>query len=220
MLLLMMPCGMAAQEFITQYIDPVLEGAYATAAGSVISEYQDEAKTQIEINVPLTTITVQTALEKKWEEAYNGYLKTASGFATAIKAGSHIYTDAVCAYINITQLIDAIKENPEGIASTAILSDIYIDTAAELVSVFSMLKSCVDKGGEKNMLTGQERLELLWLLNDQLESLCEHIRTLALSIRYYNLVDVWNAATSGIIDRSHAEIAEAAMGRWTRRMAQ
>jgi hypothetical protein len=37
-----------------------------------------------------------------------------------------------------------------------------------------------------------------------------------LSIRYYNMMDVWDNATAGMLDKTNGEIAQAALGRWKR----
>ena len=68
----------------------------------------------------------------------------------------------------------------------------------------------------RNMLTGAERTQLLWELNDGLRVLNRKLRALAVSIAYYNRNDVWNHATAGMLDKSHADIAKDAKGRWRR----
>ena len=74
----------------------------------------------------------------------------------------------------------------------------------------------VAKGGTDNMMTGAERTEMLWQLSDELARLNNKLRSLAVSIAYHNLTDVWNQATAGMIDKTHAQIAEEAYDRWRR----
>ena len=66
------------------------------------------------------------------------------------------------------------------------------------------------------MLTGAERSKTLWALNDKLSAFQKKLNALYLSIRYYNMTDVWNSATAGMIDRDNSEIASMAMERWRR----
>ena len=92
----------------------------------------------------------------------------------------------------------------------------YLKTARELVSVFTLLKDAVAKGGKENMLTGAERSKTLWALNDKLSAFSKKLHRLYLSIRYYTMTDVWNGVTAGMIDRSNGEIATQALSRWRR----
>ena len=99
------------------------------------------------------------------------------------------------------------------------MNNLYIETATELVSVFTLLNDAVSQGGNENMITGADRSKTLWALNDKLSSFSKKFHRLYLSIRYYTFNDVWNNATAGMIDRNNAEVARQAMGRW-RRAAQ
>lgn len=84
------------------------------------------------------------------------------------------------------------------------------------ITVYTILKDAIAKGGKENMLTGAERSKTLWELNDRLAQFNKKLSKLCLSIRYYTMADVWNNVTAGMLDRSNAEIAEQALGRWRR----
>ena len=99
------------------------------------------------------------------------------------------------------------------------MNNLYIETATELVSVFTLLNDAVSQGGNENMITGADRSKTLWALNDKLSSFSKKLHRLYLSIRYYTFNDVWNNATAGMIDRNNADVARQAMGR-LRRAAQ
>lgn len=99
------------------------------------------------------------------------------------------------------------------------MNNLYIETATELVSVFTLLNDAVSQGGNENMITGADRSKTLWALNDKLSCFSKKLHRLYLSIRYYTFNDVWNNATAGMIDRNNADVARQAMGRW-RRAAQ
>ena len=177
----------------------------------------------------------------KWEKKYNSYLKSVNGYASSLKACTHLYDDGVKIFITLAKLKTAIKNNPQGIVASmsmnrrtsesnaeshssiaereggrALLNNLYIETATELVSVFNLLNEAVAKGGSENMLTGAERSKTLWTLNDKLGSFSKKLHRLYLSIRYYTMNDVWNNATAGMLDRSNGEVAQMALGRWKR----
>lgn len=145
---------------------------------------------------------------------YNSYLKTASGFASSIKACTHLYNDGVRIFITLGKLKNAVSDNPQGIVASISMNNLYIETATELVTVFSLLRDAVAKGGKENMLTGAERSQTLWALNDQLSAFQKKLNLLYLSIRTYTMTDVWNNATAGMLDRNNGEIAQIAMRRW------
>ena len=151
-----------------------------------------------------------------WERKYNSYLKTVSGYASTLKACSHLYDDGVRIFINLCDLKKAISQNPHGIVATMSMNNLYIETATELITVYSILKDAVAKGGASNMLTGAERSKILWELNDRLAQFNKRLSQLSISIRYYTMADVWNRATAGMIDRNTAEIAGQALDRWHR----
>lgn len=156
---------------------------------------------------------------RKWEKQYNSYLKTARGYASSLKACTHLYNDGVRIFLTLGKLGKAIRNNPQGIIAGMSMNNLYIETATELVSVFTLLNDAVAKGGTENMLTGAERSKTLWALNDQLSAFSRKLHLLYLSIRYYNLNDVWNNVTAGMLDRNNGEAARIAMSRWRRAAA-
>ena len=155
----------------------------------------------------------------QWEKEYNSYLKTASGYASSLKACTHLYNDGVRIFLTLGKLGKAIKNNPQGIIASMSMNNLYIETATELVSVFTLLNDAVAKGGTENMLTGAERSKTLWALNDKLSAFSRKLYLLYLSIRYYTLNDVWNNVTAGMLDRDNGEVARLAMTRWRRAAA-
>ena len=155
----------------------------------------------------------------QWEKEYNSYLKTASGYASSLKACTHLYNDGVRIFLTLGKLGKAVKDNPQGIIAGMSMNNLYMETATELVSVFSLLNDAVAKGGTENMLTGAERSKTLWALNDKLSAFSRKLHLLYLSIRYYTLNDVWNNVTAGMLDRDNGEMARMAMNRWRRAAA-
>lgn len=159
-------------------------------------------------------IAAEFEMMKKWEGKYNSYLKTAKGYAEAIKAGTTLYAEGVETLTHLFQIKKACAANPEGIAASLAWSDIYLDVTVQFIKTYSILKEAIASGGKNNMLTGAERTEMLWKLNDELSKLNTKLRKVAISIAFYNMTDVFNKITAGMIDKSYGQIAEDALKRW------
>ena len=153
---------------------------------------------------------------KSWEAKYNAYLKDSRGFAEALKAGSHLYSEGVAMLMNLNSLRKAITANPEGIAATMSMNTLYVEAYTAASAVYDTLDKTIDKGGKWNMLKGSERTALLWTLNESLANFNRKLRSLALSIAFYNLMDVWNKVTAGMLDIDRGRIANHAFDRWRR----
>ena len=180
--------------------------------GQITSQIEDQQKTALFQN----TIAAEFTKIHEWERKYNSYLKTAEGYASTLKASTSLYDDGVRIFLSLCNLRKAIEKNPQGIVATASLNNLYIETATELLTVYTTLRDAIAKGGSENMLTGAERSKTLWALNDRLESFNKKLTRLSLSIRYYAMSDMWHNVTAGMLDRSNGEIAHQAMGRWRR----
>ena len=183
------------------------------------SQIDKQIKGQTQTAVLQNSIAAEFNRIHQWEKEYNSYLKTASGYASSLKACTHLYNDGVRIFLTLGKLGKAIKDNPQGIIAGMSMNNLYIETATELVSVFTLLNDAVAKGGTENMLTGAERSKTLWELNDKLSVFSRKLHLLYLSIRYYTLSDVWNNVTAGMIDRSNGEVAQLALTRWRRAAA-
>ena len=153
---------------------------------------------------------------KGWEGKYNSYLKTTQGYAQGLKGAATLYAEGVTTLRHLYEIAKAIKNNPQGVMATVSMNNLYAETAAELIKVYNVLKYTISVGGKTNMLTGAERTELLWAISDSLQDFNRKLRQLALSIAYYNMTDVWNKATAGMVDRNHGEIARQAYKRWVK----
>ena len=138
------------------------------------------------------------------------------GYASSLKAATHLYNDGVRLFINLCDIKKAIASNPQGVAATFSMNNLYAETATELIAVYSTLRDAVATGGEGNMLTGAERSKTLWLIEDRLKAFNHKLSLLSLSLRYYTFSDVWYNMTEGIIDRDYGDIARQAQSRWMR----
>lgn len=180
------------------------------------SEISSQTKKEAQIAGEQNTMSGMYTVMKKWEQKYNSYLKTTTGYADALRAGTTLYAEGVQTLRNLYDLKKAAAANPQGIAASMSMNNLYMEIVAELVKTFRILKVAIATGGEENMLTGAERTQLLWSLNDSMDQLNRKLRRLAISIAYYNMEDVWNDITAGLTEKDHGEIAREAQKRWRR----
>ena len=180
--------------------------------GTVKSEAQAQRNTALAQNVMAGEFTKM----KQREKDYNSYLKTATNYASALKAATHIYDDGVRILLTLGKLRKAVNKNPQGIAATVSMNNLYMETTTEMLSVFTLLKDAIAKGGSTNMLTGAERSKTLWELEDKLSSFSHKLHLLYISIRHYRMSDVWNRATAGMIERDKHEVALQSLSHWKR----
>lgn len=196
--------------------NPLEYVALAEGNEVILAKVKDQMDGQKKTALLQNTIAAEFEQMRQWEKKYNSYLKTASGFASSLKACTHLYNDGVKIFISLGKLKNAIGNNPQGIVASMSMNNLYIETATELVTVFSLLRDAVTKGGKENMLTGAERSQTLWALNDQLSAFQKKLNLLYLSIRTYTMTDVWNNVTAGMLDQNNGEVAQMAMQRWRR----
>ena len=212
--LMLMGSGVARAQIV---VANPLEWAVLVEGNELIDgQIKSEIEGQTQTAVLQGTIAAEFTQIKNWENKYNAYLKSVDGYASSLKAATHLYNDGVRLFINLSDIRKAIAANPQGLAATLSMNNLYIETATELVSVYSALKEAVATGGDGNMLTGAERSETLWMIEDRLTAFNHKLSLLSLSLRYYTLSDVWYNATEGIIDRDYGEIARHAQDRWKR----
>lgn len=207
-------CNTAYAQIVTT--NPGEYTILATGNEQINQTVKSEIKAERNTAVFQNTMAAEFTKMKQWEKDYNSYLKTASGYASALKAATHIYDDGLRILLTLDKMRRAVKNNPQGIAATVSMNNLYMETTTEMLSVFTLLKSAVAKGGEQNMLTGSERSKTLWELEDKLSSFSHKLQLLYYSIRHYRLSDVWNRATAGMIERSNGEIAQQSLSHWKR----
>lgn len=191
-------------------------GALAEGNEAINGQIEKQIKGQTQTALLQNSIAAEFNRIHDWQRQYNGYLKTASGYASSLKACTHLYNDGVRIFLTLGKLGRAVRDNPQGIVASMNMNNLYIETATELVSVFTLLRDAVAAGGEENMLTGAERSTTLWALNDRLAAFSRKLHRLYLSLRYYTLCDVWNDITAGMIDPDNGEAARMALSRWHR----
>ncbi len=211
-------CLLVGVQARAQYVlaNPLEWMALAEGNEAINGEIKDETQRQLETAALQNTIAAEYTQIHEWERKYNSYLTTVSGYASSVKAATSLYHDGVATFITLARLKRVVASNPGGIAASMSMNNLYMETAEELVTVFTLLRDAVAVGGKANMLTGAERSETLWQLQDRLHSFSQKLRLLYMSIRYYTVTDVWNTVTAGMIDRSNGAIARQAKQRWKR----
>ena len=188
------------------------------ATGNALINETVKSETKAERNTALmqNAMAGEFTKIKQWEKDYNSYLKTATNYASALKAATHIYDDGVRILLTLGKLRKATSNNPQGIVATVSMNNLYMETTTEMLSVFTLLKNAVAKGGSTNMLTGAERSKTLWELENKLSSFSHKLQLLYLSIRHYRMSDVWNRATAGMIERDKHDVALQSLSHWKR----
>lgn len=215
----MAACLMTAVETASAQVtqsNPLQYVEIETGHKNINDQVNKQTKAQEKTGLLQATISGEFTKIKQWEGKYNSYLKTARGYAEAIQAGTSLYAEGVETLRHIHEIQKAVSANPQGIGAAVAMNNIYVETAAELIRTYRLLKVSVALGTKDNMLTGAERTELLWNLNDALDQMNGKLRRLAVSIAFYNLGDVWKNVTAGMVERTHAQVAADAMDRWKR----
>ena len=202
-----------AQSIVASYPDqyPII----AVEGGKVISEAGKNTMRMGEIIAEQHIAAQMLTILDKWNQEYNDYLKDPTSLAGSIRLGSTLYSQGAILLENIYLLKKAIQSNPEGLAATVPMNNLYMETATTAIKCCKTLKVACTKGGSDNMLTGAERVELLWQLAADMRELNKKIKKTAISIAYYTLTDVWWKATEGMIDYDHKTIARRCLNKWS-----
>ena len=137
--------------------NPLEWAALAEGNELINGQIDKQIKGQTQTALMQNSIAAEFNRIHEWEKQYNSYLKTANGYASSLKACTHLYNDGVRIFLTLGKLGKAIGDNPQGIVASMNMNNLYIETATELVSVFTLLNDAVAKGGTENMLTGAER---------------------------------------------------------------
>ena len=197
-------------------VDPLWEFAVIHGSERVLSQINTQTYKTLETAALQNTIALHFNAVKEWQRKYNGYLKNAESYAEAFNAGTRLTSEAIRTIRDLMDLKKVMSRNPEGIAATLSMNNLYAETITEFIKTFRMLKFSVSTGGELNMLTGKERTEMLWALVDRMDELNTKVRKLILSVAYYRVKDIWSFYTRGMFERHKADIAENCLERWNR----
>ena len=155
--LMMMGSGVARAQIV---VANPLEWAVLVEGNELIDgQIKSEIEGQTQTAVLQGTIAAEFTQIKNWENKYNAYLKSVDGYASSLKAATHLYNDGVRLFINLCDIRKAITNNPQGVAATFSMNNLYAETATELVTVYTTLRDAVATGGEGNMRGQSEELQ-------------------------------------------------------------
>lgn len=155
-----------------------------------------------------TPMKMEYKAMSKWARQYYSYLDSASYIANSVQATTTIYVQAMEVLRELVDVGKAIKDSPQGLISSSIRSELYIQTAIQFINVFRTLKFVVSKGGKQNMMNGRERCEILWSISNDLDVIKRNLRSLTNEIRYCTFADLWWDATISYGIYDHRQIAE------------
>ena len=88
--------------------NPLEYAALAEGNELILGKVKDQIDGQKKTALLQNTIAAEFEQMRQWEKKYNSYLKTASGFASSIKACTHLYNDGVKIFITLGKLKNAV----------------------------------------------------------------------------------------------------------------
>ena len=133
--LMLMGSGVARAQIV---VANPLEWAVLVEGNELINgQINSEIEGQTQTAVLQGTIAAEFTQIKNWENKYNAYLKSVEGYASSLKAATHLYNDGVRLFINLCDIRKAITNNPQGVAATFSMNNLYAETATELVTVYT-----------------------------------------------------------------------------------
>ena len=127
-------------------VDPLWEAAVMTGTKKVMDQYNTQNTKLLEMTALQNTMALHFNAMKEWRRKENAYLKVA-GYAEAVQAGSRLTAEGVRTIRDLMDLKKVMQRNPEGIAATLSMNNLYIETIVEFIKTYRMLK-CVVMGQE------------------------------------------------------------------------
>lgn len=106
--------------------NPLEYVALAEGNELILGKVKDQMDGQKKTALLQNTIAAEFEQMRQWEKKYNSYLKTASGFASSLKACTHLYNDGVRIFISLCKLKKAISDNPQGIVAAMNMNNLYM----------------------------------------------------------------------------------------------
>lgn len=185
-----------------------------TGSDSLTAVYSEEINEQAKISGFQATMNVCLTQIKKYNREYSNYLSTVTPFIKNVNLVRNLYGQGADLIRNTMVLTKVISKRPEGIATSVSLSNIYVELAVEVYKTYSTFKDIISKGGEDNKLNAKERIEMLWLLSDNIRQLNNKIKNITYLIAVTDWQDVWEYYTEGLVPRDARQIARSALRRW------
>ena len=121
-------------------VDPLWEMAVLTGTKKVMDQYNTQNTKILEMAALQNTMALHFNAVKEWRRKENAYLKVAC-YAEAVQAGSKLTAEAVRTIRDLMDLKKVMLRNPEGIAATISMNNLYIETIVEFIKTFRMLNN-------------------------------------------------------------------------------
>lgn len=94
--------------------NPLEYVALAEGNELILGKVKDQMDGQKKTALLQNTIAAEFEQMRQWEKKYNSYLKTASGFASSLKACTHLYNDGVRIFILAMQAEESHQRQSTG----------------------------------------------------------------------------------------------------------
>ena len=92
--------------------NPLEWTALAEGNDLINKQIEKQIKGQTQTALMQNTIAAEFNRIHKWEKQYNSYLKTASGYASSLKACTHLYNDGVRIFPDAGKAMQGGREQP------------------------------------------------------------------------------------------------------------
>lgn len=119
-------------------VDPLWEAAVMTGTKKVMDQYNTQNNKLLEMTALQNTMALHFNAVKEWRRKENAYLKVAC-YAEAVQAGSRLTAEAVRTVRDLMDLKKVMQRNPEGIAATLSMNNLYIDFKFFIFSLFAFI---------------------------------------------------------------------------------
>ena len=132
---------MSATDYVS--VDPLWEVAVLTGSQMVLDQYNTQNTKILETAALQNTMALHFNAVKEWQRKSNAYLQKSMSYAEAVRAGEQLTGQAVRTVRDLMDLKKVMSRNPEGIAATLSMNNLYIETVVEFIKTFRMLKSTI-----------------------------------------------------------------------------
>lgn len=205
----------AQTEHTYKLLDEVAMTEYEIHQDLLNKTYSKEVASESAIALSERAIAVEFDRISEWKAKYNSYLKTAEGLGSALNAAYHIFYEGSRLLRSILEIRESVKDDPEGALASVSMQDIYIETFGELLSLYESIRTAVSAGGKDSMLTGEQRLSIMWDIEKHLDALSDKFHRLSLVMRQCSFLSNWNHTVIATIPLDKGKIATMSMKDWS-----
>ncbi len=171
-------------------VDPTLAGAVTVNGALVSGEIDKNNKRQLEIIGINTGIYYNTQKIKEMEETTYKYLSQAQSIVSNAYDVARSATLMESIYSNLRKCSAEVKNHPQGMVVSLIVSKKYTQIVTESSSLYSYIASLVTKSGEKNLLNSAERNQIMTEVVNRLSMINRDLTSLRYQIQYLRWMDI------------------------------